>query len=884
MEDKKNNKLSKMSKLKVEEQGDPLSEDSERLPVVVNKKIRVIAKKPKEDIDTVQEEKEVVRSLKIVPVKNIVLFPHNVLPFTAGKEWTNESVDRAIRIGGKIGILAQKNPESESPIPEDLYDIGTEAKILKVMRFPDNSYGAVVQGVRRFRILSYTNAEADHLSAEIEYLETGSSLQESNIEVMALGKAMKQLVQRAISLSPNIPNEANLFIENVQDAAYLADLIVPYLSMDFKGKQVLLETEDLEARLRHIHSLLVREIEVLEISQKINSDVKSEMGKQQRKYYLREQLKLLQKELGELDGRTPGSSTSDPADLNERIANSKMSDETKEVVLREVERMGMMQSGSPEYMVSHTYVTWLLDIPWQSFTESEIDLKEAQKVLDTDHYGLAKVKKRILEFLAVCALKNSLKGPILLFVGPPGVGKTSLGKSIAKALGRKFTRIALGGVRDEAEIRGHRRTYIGSMPGKIADALKKSGSMNPVILFDEIDKLASDGRGDPSSALLEVLDPEQNSIFTDHYLNVPLDLSKVFFIATANNLSSIPAPLRDRMEIVDLSSYTLEEKEHIAFDHLLPQVLEDHGMSNLVNLKINNETMRSIIQLYTKEAGVRQLKRELAGIVRGIARDCVEAGIRYQETIKADTENSAQEIKPLEKEISLEMVRKLIGASPFSDKKKPQALPVGVATGLAWTPNGGDVLYIETAASSGSGKFGLTGQLGDVMKESVQTAFAYIRSNARQCGISAKSVGKKDLHVHFPEGAVKKDGPSAGVATFLGIVSQFTGKPVAADLAMTGEISLRGDVLPVGGIKEKLLAAHRYGIKQVLIPLENEHDLEEIPKEVLKEMKVVPVSTLNEVLSIAFRKIKKSYDKQSINKVTNGKKMGRSLSLRLSDK
>ncbi len=753
------------------------------------------------------------------------------------------------------------------------------------MRFPDNSYGAVVQGVRRFRVLNYINAEPDHLSAEIEYLEADSNIQDSNIEVIALGKAMKQLVQRAISLSPNIPNEANLFIENVQDASYLADLIVPYLSMDFKGKQDLLETEDIEIRLRHIHSLLVREIEVLEISQKINSDVKSEMGKQQRKYYVREQLKLLQKELGELDGRTSGTNSNDPADLNERITNSKMTDETMEIALREVERMGMMQPGSPEYMVSHTYVTWLLDIPWQNFTESEINLKESHMVLNKDHYGLAKVKKRILEFLAVCALKNSLKGPILLFVGPPGVGKTSLGKSIAKALGRKFTRIALGGVRDEAEIRGHRRTYIGSMPGKIAEALKKSGTMNPVILFDEIDKLASDGRGDPSSALLEVLDPEQNSIFTDHYLNVPLDLSKVFFIATANNLSSIPAPLRDRMEIVDLSSYTLEEKEHIAFDHLLPQVLEDHGMTNLVNLKIDNETMRSIIQLYTREAGVRQLKRELAGIVRGIARDCVEAGIRHQELAKEDIENSTQAIKPLEKNISLEVVRKLIGASPFSDKKRPQALPVGVATGLAWTPNGGDVLYIETAASSpGSGKFGLTGQLGDVMKESVQTAFAYIRSNARQCGIDAKSVGKKDLHVHFPEGAVKKDGPSAGVATFLGIVSQFTGKAVASDLAMTGEISLRGDVLPVGGIKEKLLAAHRYGIKQVLIPMENEHDLEEIPDEVLKEMKVVPVSTLDQVLSIAFQKIKKSQEKPRMNKLTYEKKVGRSSNSRTSYK
>lgn len=472
MEDKKNNRLVKNIKTKNEGQEEAEQINNAQLPVVVNKKIKVIAKKTKEEKACELSEKGAITTLKIVPVKNIVLFPHNVLPFTAGKEWTNESVDRAIRIGGKIGILAQKDSVIDSPSADELFSVGTEAKILKVMRFPDNSYGAVVQGVRRFRILNFTNKEVDNLTAEVEYLSEDVENQESNVEVIALGKAMKQLVQRAISLSPNIPNEASLFIENVQDSSYLANLIIPYLSMDFKGKQSLLETEDLETRLRLIHSLLVREIEVLEISQKINSDVKTEMGKQQRKYYVKEQLKLLQKELGELDGRSPGSNSGDPSDLHERIVNSKMSEEAKETALREVERMGMMQPGSPEFMVSHTYVTWLLDIPWQTYSEQDINLKQAKIVLDKDHHGLAKVKKRILEFLAVCALKNSLKAPILLFVGPPGVGKTSLGKSIAKSLGRKFTRIALGGVRDEAEIRGHRRTYIGSMPGKIADALK----------------------------------------------------------------------------------------------------------------------------------------------------------------------------------------------------------------------------------------------------------------------------------------------------------------------------------------------------------------------------------------------------------------------------
>ncbi len=866
MEDKKNSKISKADEVKVDKQNDSLSEDSAQLPVVINKKIKVLAKKAKETEEKQAEEKEELKILKIVPVKNTVLFPHNVLPFTAGKEWTSESVDRAIRIGGRIGILAQRNTEAEAALPEDLYEIGTEAKILKVMKFPDNTYGAVVQGVRRFKVINYVNSEVDHLAAEIEYLDTDNVTDDqSNIEVVALGKAMKQLVQKAISLSPNIPNEANLFIENVQDAAYLANLIIPYLSLDFKGKQDLLETQDLETRLRQIHSLLIREIEVLEISQKINTEVKSEMGKQQRRYFLREQMKLLQKELGDLEGKATGLNANDPVDLVERIHKSKMTEETKEVALREVERMNLMQPGSPEYMVSHTYISWLLDIPWQTYSDGTIQLQDAKLVLDKDHYGLEKVKKRILEFLAVCALKDSLKGPILLFVGPPGVGKTSLGKSIAKALNRKFIRVALGGVRDEAEIRGHRRTYIGSMPGKIADALKKAGTMNPVILFDEIDKLAADGRGDPSSALLEVLDPEQNNVFTDHYLNVPLDLSRVFFIATANQLSSIPAPLRDRMEIVDLSSYTLEEKEHIAFDHLLPQVVAEHGMKELLNIKFSSDSMRSFIQGYTREAGVRQLKRELAAIIRGLAKECVENGYDKNK-------------QTFQKEITPELIRKMIGPSPFNDKKKPHSLPIGVATGLAWTPNGGDVLYIETAASTpGNGKFALTGQLGDVMKESVQTAFAFIRSNPLMCGISTKLLAKQDLHVHFPEGAVKKDGPSAGVATFLAMISLFTGKAVAADLAMTGEISLRGEVLPVGGIKEKVLAAHRYGIKKVLIPVDNQHDLEEIPANVLKELEIRTISNLAEVLKISFQEKEKRTVKVKVTKTEHKTKVTKNI-------
>jgi ATP-dependent Lon protease len=831
-EEKRNDKLQK-------------NEDNKSSVIVVDKKVKVVSQNSKKEL---QEQGKSMRSvIRIAPLKNTVLFPHNVMPLASGKEWSNEAVDKALRIGGTIGVLAYKETHDDQTPDvsiQDFHVVGTEAKVLKILKFPDRSSGALLHGVRRFRVINLMGETHDDLTAEVEFFDQEQP-KSDNLEIAALGKAIKQLVSKAIGLSPHIPNEAALFIDNVQDIPYLSDLIVPYLSIDFEERQALLEIEDLETRLRQVHYFLSKEIEVLEISQKINTDVKTELNKQQRKYYVREQMKVLQKELGDLDGRAGGSHSADPQDLHEKVMNSKMPLEAREAALREVERLNMMQVGAPEYMVSHTYVSWLLDLPWETFTQGDIDLKKAEEVLNQDHYGLKKVKKRILEFLAVCALKKSLKGPILLFVGPPGVGKTSLGKSIATALGRKFSRIALGGVRDEAEMRGHRRTYVGSMPGKIVDTLKKTGSMDPVILFDEIDKLASDGRGDPASALLEILDPEQNHTFVDHYLGVSVDLSKVFFIATANNLYNIPAPLRDRMEVIELSSYTLDEKTHIAFSHLLPQVVEENGLKDLMDVQVNEDIMKNVIQLYTREAGVRQLKRELSGITRGLARECVEKGIEKQK-------------KSTVRKVTKEDVRNYLGPQIFSDKKKPLELPVGTSTGLAWTPNGGDVLYIETALSeSGNGKFALTGQLGDVMKESVQTALAYIRSNSKKCGVDLKKISKRDLHVHFPEGAVKKDGPSAGVAAFLGMVSQFSGRSVASDLAMTGEISLRGDVLAVGGIKEKLLAAHRYGIKQVMIPEENTRDLEEIPKEVLSQMKVLPVSHLSEVLKIAFSDKKK---------------------------
>jgi len=784
--------------------------------------------------------------LRILPVRGTVVFPHNVMPLMAGKEWSSESIDRAIRIGGTLGVLAQKNAKQENPTEVDLHTVGTEARVVKVIRFPDGTYGAVVQGVRRFRVKEFIESKSPNYVARVEYIEAEADPE--NLEIVALGRGLKQLVQRAIQLSPNIPGEASLFIENVQDPAYLSDLVVPYLSVDFASKQDLLEIEDIENRLRRVHFLLTREIEILDISQRIQTEVKSEVGKQQRKYFVREQMKLLQKELGELDGKEARGEKggSEPQDLGERVAKADLPREARDAANRELERMALMQPGAPEYMVSHTYVSWLLDVPWNSTTQGEVDLKKARGILDEDHFGLEKVKKRILDFLAVYALRKELKGPIVLLVGPPGVGKTSLGKSVAKALGRKFVRIALGGVRDEAEVRGHRRTYIGSMPGKFVDALKKAGSMDPVILLDEVDKLASDFRGDPASALLEVLDSEQNHAFTDHYLNVPVDLSKVMFIATANSLGTIPAPLRDRMEIIELGSYTLQEKTRIAFDHLLPQVIEEHGLVGRADLRIPQVVMEEVVQHYTREAGVRQLRRELSGVARGVAREVVEKG----ESSGLGVGNLPK--KPVVRKVTSVDLKSFLGVSPFPEQKRVSVLPVGVATGLAWTPVGGDVLFVEAVHTHGEGaKLTITGQLGEVMNESVHTALAYIRAHAAVLGVPKAELAR-DIHVHFPAGAVKKDGPSAGVAILSALVGLLSARPVSAKVAMTGEISLRGEVLPVGGIKEKVIAAHRQGVQHVILPKENARDLEDVPAEVRKELRITPVETMQEALAAVF--------------------------------
>ncbi|MEY2988184.1 MAG: hypothetical protein RJB13_1705 [Pseudomonadota bacterium] len=804
--------------------------------------VPVAPKHNSEPIDETESE----NSLVILPVKNAVLFPHNVAPVTPTAQWGHEALERAARNGTPVGIVTLKQDHHDPIQADDLYLTGTEAKIVKVIRFPDGTAGAVVQGTKRFRVSEYRFHKGKPITAKVDFADYLEG--EEPLELAALERGLKQLIQKAVSLSPNIPSEANIFIENVTDASYLADLVVPYLSIDIKEKQALLETDGVVERLRKVQLFLTREIEILEMTQRIQSEIKGEVGKQQRRFYVKEQLKLLQKELGELDGKANSPSSNEPQELRDRVEKSQMSSEAKAAATKEIDRMAVMQSGSPEYTVSHTYVNWLLDIPWGTYTQTKVDLAAARKTLEDEHHGLNKVKKRVLEFLAVYALKGELKGPIMLLVGPPGVGKTSLGKSVATALGRKFHRIALGGVRDESEIRGHRRTYIGSMPGKIADALKKCGSMDPVILLDEVDKLAHDFRGDPSSALLEVLDSEQNHSFVDHYLNVPLDLSKVLFIGTANMLSQLQGPLRDRMEVIELESYTLDEKVSIAQKHLLPQVSDEHGLSGHLKFSISDKLLEHVISGYTREAGVRQLRRELASIARGLVHEHVEKNSSAPQSSKVSGRAGVRQRALARKDID-----RILGKPSFLESVKPARLAVGVSTGLAYTPVGGDVLHIESVRiDDGKGHLTITGQLGEVMRESVQTALALIKARAGVCGIELRQVQNSDLHVHFPAGAVKKDGPSAGIAIFSALTGLFSSRSLPSDLAMTGEISLRGDVLPVGGIKEKLLAAHRYGIKRVLVPYDNLRDVEELPATVRSSLDVVGVRKVDEVLEASF--------------------------------
>lgn len=775
---------------------------------------------------TRDESAKVPEILPILPVIDLTLFPRMVLPLVVHGDESQKLVDEAMGKDRRIGILVAKNKDLKvSPKPEDLYNVGTVALILKMSKPDEKGTQLLVQGICRFRIKEYLS-DKPYLSARIVTIPEQTI---KDIEVDAMTSNLEGLFQRVLKLSPYLPGELAALARSLDDAGMLADLIASSLNISKEEKQTILDTQDVKERLREITRLINRELQVLELGQKIQSQVKQDMDKAQREFYLRQQLKAIKDELGEKDeGKV------EIEEYRAKIAEKDLPEEARKEAERELDRLERMHPSSAEYTVASTYLDWLTVLPWNEGTEDVLNIKSAQKVLDEDHYDLEKVKKRIIEYLAVRKLKPDSKGPILCFVGPPGTGKTSLGRSIARALGRKFFRISLGGVRDEAEIRGHRRTYVGALPGRIIQGIRRAGSNNPVFMLDEIDKVGADFRGDPSSALLEVLDPEQNFSFSDHYLDVPFDLSKVMFITTANILDTIPPALRDRMEELDLPGYTQDEKVKIAQRYLIPRQLEAHGLTH-EQLSITAGAIRGVISGYTREAGLRNLEREIATICRGVASK-VAGGAKGPVHVKVRD------------------LHKFLGPVRFRSEMSERISAPGVAAGLAWTQAGGDLLFVEATKMKGKHGLTLTGQLGDVMKESATAALSFIRSHAKELDISEDFYDNQDIHIHVPAGAIPKDGPSAGVTMLTALASLLTEKTVASDLAMSGEITLRGQVLPVGGIKEKVLAAHRAGIKRIILPKWNEKDLEDVPKKVRKATRFHFVETMDEVLKVALPK------------------------------
>ncbi|MBL4819297.1 MAG: endopeptidase La [Deltaproteobacteria bacterium] len=770
--------------------------------------------------------------LPILPLRNSVFFPGAVMPLTIGRNKTIRLIEEATQEKSLLGIVTQKAPEIDDPASGDLYQVGTVARIIKLARTGKDGFNIVVEGLTRFRIDEYTQQDPFFI-AKITALPDEDV---NDVQVEALSLNLRNTAREVIDLLPEIPVMAKQLLDSIVAPGHLADLITANIDATIEEKQEVLEQVVLPKRLTKVLELLNRQFEVLKLSNKINSQVKGEMSKTQREYYLRQQLKAIKEELGDKEDDESGLE-----DLEKRLRAAELPEEADNASKRELKRMHHMQPSQAEYTVARTYLDWLADLPWKKTSKDNLDLENARKQLDSDHYGLDKVKKRIIEYLAVRKLKKDMKGPILCFIGPPGVGKTSLGRSIASALGRKFHRISLGGVRDEAEIRGHRRTYIGALPGRIIQGIKKAGTSNPVYLLDEIDKLGHDFRGDPASALLEVLDPEQNNTFSDHYLDVPFDLSRVLFIATANQGDTIPAALRDRMEVIELPGYTFEEKMSIAKAHLIPKQMTEHGITKEL-IELPSKTVLQVASNYTREAGVRNLEREIAAICRSVAVDLVENA------------------KLSKQVITTAKLEKILGPEKFYNETAERTSMSGVATGLAWTAAGGELLFIEATRMGGKGTLILTGKLGDVMKESAQTALSWIRTNAMSFGLAERVdehfLEKTDVHVHFPAGAIPKDGPSAGVTIITALVSLLTGKKTRPDTAMTGETTLRGQVLPVGGIKEKVLAAHRAGIKNILMPARNEKDLIDIPPNVKSEIKFVFVNKVDEVLDFALAKEK----------------------------
>ncbi len=761
-------------------------------------------------------------TLPILPLRNTVLFPGVVLPITVGRDKSIKAVNDAYKLDKLIGVLAQKDVNIEEPEPKDLCKIGTVAKIVKLIKMPDGGTTIIIQGKKRFELEEMTS-EDPYFKATIKTLDDDEIPANENFN--AYISTIKDLAAQIIQLSPNLPTEASIILKNIENPSFLINFVSSNLNSDLFEKQSLLEINDILQRAEHLIFILQRELQFAELKDKVTNKTRTEIDKQQRDYFLQQQLKSIKDELG------GDSNEREIAEMKKKADAKKWPEAAKSLFKNGVEKLERMHPTTPDYSVVYNHLDLMLDLPWLDYTADNYDLKNAKKVLDADHYGMSKIKSRILEYLAVLKLKGDMRSPILCFLGPPGIGKTSLGRSIAHAIGRKYVRVSLGGLHDESEIRGHRKTYIGAMPGRVIQNIRKCKSSNPVMILDEIDKIGNDMRGDPSSALLEVLDPEQNHAFYDNYLESEYDLSKVLFIATANNLQNIQPALRDRLEIIDLSGYAVEEKVEIAKRHLLPKQKDAHGL-NKVNFKISDKVLEKIIEQHTRESGVRELDRQLASIMRYQAKE-----FAMKNKVKST--------------VTTQDVEKILGQSRYSNEIYKTTNMPGVAVGLAWTYVGGDILFIETILGDGKGKLELTGNLGNVMKESATTALSYLQANAKKLGVDPEDFTKKNIHIHVPEGAVPKDGPSAGITMLTSLTSAFTGRKVKPFLAMTGEITLRGQVLPVGGIKEKILAAKRAGLKEIILCWQNEKDVNEIDSSFIKGVEFHYVKTMQQVIDLA---------------------------------
>jgi ATP-dependent Lon protease len=777
-------------------------------------------------IEAVDKEVQIPDTLPILPVRDIVVFPYMIIPLFVGREISIKAIENALNGNRMILLLTQKDLSIETPEVKDLYTVGTVGMIMRMLKLPDGRVKILVQGLTKARVKAFSEAEGFYSAAIEKLVEV--KLAALSIEDEAQMRTVKEQLDKAVSYGKTVLPDIMVVIENLEDPGRLADLVASNLGLKADQAQEILEIVDPVLRLKRVSEILSHEIELLIVQQKIQSEARGEIDKTQREYFLREQLKAIQKELGDIDERAE-----EVKEFKKKIEDAKMPEKVMNEAEKQLKRIEKMHPDSAEAATIRTYLDWLVELPWSKGTKDNLDIKSAKKVLNEDHYDLEKVKERILEYLSVRKLKEKMKGPIICFIGPPGVGKTSLGKSIARSLGREFVRMSLGGVRDEAEIRGHRRTYVGALPGRIIQGIKQAGTNNPVFMLDEIDKIGMDFRGDPSSALLEVLDPEQNFSFADHYLAVPFDLSNVMFITTGNLADPIPSPLRDRMEIIYLSGYTTEEKLGIAKKYLLPKQLEEHGLTNKI-ISIDDAGLTLLISQYTREAGVRNLEREIANLCRKVAKKIAEGS---EKKFVITTRN----------------LHSFLGVPKYLPEEEMKEDEVGVSTGLAWTEAGGDIIYIEATTMKGKGSLTLTGQLGDVMKESAQAALSYIRSRAATLGIEEDIFSKTDIHVHVPAGAIPKDGPSAGITIATALASVLTGRPVNKNIAMTGEVTLRGRVLPIGGLKEKALAAKRMGIKKVVIPMRNKKDLEDIPKYIKKDMQFIFADNMDRVLKTALK-------------------------------